>query len=73
MPKSKKVSIDSKRLKKLVDIADWIMSCDNKEYDDYVNYCDDNGLDPAKINGREQSKHVYAKALISLNMTFPKE
>lgn len=57
----------------LMKVAEWVVSCDNKEYDDYVTYCDDNELDPKQLQGKDQSLHPYALALIGLGLKFPKE
>lgn len=67
------VSIPAARLRALLEAAEYIASCDNKEHDDYVTYCDDNEIDPKQLNGRAQRKHIYARALVGLNLTFPKE
>lgn len=64
---------EAKKSEALISVAEYIVSCDNKEYDDYVRYCDDNGLEPSDITGAEQSQHVYAQALIGLGLEFPTE
>lgn len=67
----KTTNVSKGKLEALVTVAVYIISCDNKEYDDYVTYCDDNGLNPSDIQGAEQVKHVYAQALIGLGLEFP--
>ena len=62
---------DCKKTDALTRCAEYIVSCDNKEYSDYVTYCDDNGLNPSDTQGIEQQKHVYAIALIGLGLDFP--
>ncbi len=57
----------------LIEVAEYIVSCDNKEYDDYVTYCSDNGLNPSDIEAENQARHVYAKALTGLGMEFPSD
>jgi hypothetical protein len=55
----------------LVRIAHYIIGTDNKDYFDYIDYCDENGLDVKDIQGEKQSNHVYALSLIGLGMKFP--
>jgi hypothetical protein len=55
----------------LVRIARYIIDTDNKDYRDYIEFCDDNGLDPKDIQGEIQSNNVYALCLIGLGMKFP--
>ena len=66
MPKLTKAQV-----KAMQAVCHYILDCTNADYDDYVQYCDDYGYDPAKIRGKEQRKHVYAKALIGLGYSFP--
>jgi hypothetical protein len=40
------------------------------EKENYVNYCEENELDPSNINANE---HVYARALVGLGLTFERE
>ena len=61
------------RVSWLKTVAEYIVSCDGREYDDYVGYCKDNEIDPSNIEGFEQSKHVYAQALMGLGLKFPVE
>jgi len=62
-----------KQLKALTKVADYITDCENSEYDSYVEYCEENELEPSDIHGKEQSNHVYALALIGLGLDFPKD
>jgi hypothetical protein len=55
----------------LTQVAEYIVDCESNEYDSYVTYCEENELDPKDIRGLGQSSHVYALALIGLNMEFP--
>lgn len=57
----------------LTQVAEYIIDCENGEYDSYVSYCDENELDPKDIRGAGQSDHVYALALIGLGLEFPKD
>lgn len=63
--------ISKKRLLRLIQVSEYIVSCDNKEYFDYTDYCVQNGFDSRDIQGTKQSQHVYAKALVGLDMVFP--
>jgi hypothetical protein len=63
MPKLTKVQV-----KAMQDVCHYILDCTDADYDDYVQYCDDYGYDPAKIRGKGQSKHVYAKAYRTVNL-----
>jgi len=56
------------QVKAFVKIARYIL--DEKEYDDYITYCSDNSISPDDIGGKEQQQHVYAQALISLDLKF---
>lgn len=60
------------KIKMLESVADYIVSCDGKEYDDYVQYCDDENLKLNEITGKKQLQHVYAQALVGLGLSFPK-
>jgi hypothetical protein len=55
----------------LKQVADYIVNCENNEYDSYVTHCFENELAPADLRGRGQSDHVYALALIGLGLEFP--
>jgi hypothetical protein len=44
----------------------------NYEREDYLYYCDCNSIDPKDIQGDLQSRHLYALALIGLNIKFEK-
>lgn len=70
MSKAKNIGIKSEALTK---VAEYIVDCENDEYDSYVTYCDENDLNPKDITGASQSKHVYALALIGLGLEFPIE
>jgi hypothetical protein len=48
----------------LVLVAHYIL--DDKELNDYDDWCDFNDLDPKDIQGEKQRTHVYAMALIGL-------
>lgn len=63
--------IDAKKLEALEKVADYILDCENQEYDSYVEYCEDNELEPSDIHGEQQSQHVYALALIGTGSEFP--
>jgi hypothetical protein len=52
-------------------VAEYIVNCENEEYESYVTYCQENDLNVNHIRGKEQSKHVYALALIALELEFP--
>ena len=56
--------------KKLLEIAAYIIHVDNAELENYTDYCEENGWNPADINGKDQSGHVYAKALIALGLEY---
>lgn len=56
-----------------VQVAEYIIDCENGEYNSYVSYCEENDLDPSDIRGLGQSNHVYALALIALDLDFPRE
>lgn len=43
---------------------------DGKEFEDYVDWCYDNELDPANIQGEIQRGHIYAQALIGLELEY---
>lgn len=57
----------------LTQVAEYIINCENSEYDSYVSYCQENELAPFDIRGLGQSNHVYALALIGLGLEFPCE
>ncbi len=59
------------QLKLLTKVAEYIVDCENGEYESYVTYCEDNDLEPKNVTGREQQKHVYALALVGLGLDFP--
>ena len=48
----------------LVLVAQYIL--DDKERNDYDDYCDCHEIDPKDIQGEKQRTHVYAMALIGL-------
>ncbi len=52
----------------LILVAEYIL--DDKEREDYIDFCDFNEIDPTDIQGEMQSTHVYALALIGLSQTF---
>lgn len=54
----------------LLDVADYIANFSDSERLDYVNYCDENELDPNDIGN---NGHVYARALVGLGLTFERE
>ena len=54
-------------------VAEYIVDCESGEYDSYVSYCDENGLNPENLTNKENLTHVYAKALVGLGMEFPKD
>jgi hypothetical protein len=60
---SKKATISEKTLAALESVAAYIVDCEGREFEDYVRYCDDNGLNPSDIKGVENQKHVYAQTL----------
>lgn len=55
----------------LEQVAEYIVDCESGEYASYVSFCNENELDPKDIRGLGQSSHVYALALIGLDMEFP--
>jgi len=57
----------SNKLESLTLVAEHIL---NQEADDYVQWCEENELDPKDINGDMQKSHVYALALIGLGLEF---
>ena len=61
------------KVEALEKVAEWVISCDSKEYDDYLIYCKDLGINPKNITGKNQIFHPYALALIGLGLKFPKE
>jgi hypothetical protein len=63
----------SYKLEALTKIAEYIVNCENNEYDSYVSFCSENRLKPENISGRKQRTHVYALALIGLGLDFPKD
>lgn len=50
-------------------IADYILD-GSKEHDDYVDMCTEHDIDPKDLQGKRQRTHVYALALIGLEMKF---
>lgn len=52
-------------------VAEYIVNCENNEYDSYVSYCEENGLEPNNINDSDNLNHVYALALVGLGLKFP--
>ena len=52
-------------------VAEYIVSCEGREYEDYIGYCKDNNVEPADLSGVVQSKHVYSQALRGLGLEFP--
>lgn len=57
----------------LMKIAEYIIDCETGEYENYIEYCSDLGIDPSDITGNEQKTHVYARALIGLGLSFPND
>lgn len=51
--------------------AEYLVVNEEREYEDYVQYCEDYGYNPKNIRGREQQKHIYTQALIGLGLEFP--
>ncbi len=49
-------------------VAQYII--DDKEREDYEDFCDVHNLDPKDIKGKLQSAHVYACALIGLGLEY---
>ena len=70
MKKPKVILVEAVRLKALKEVAEYIVHSDDKERDDYIDFCDDNGVDCYKIKGKLQSTHVYAKSLIGMGLKF---
>ncbi len=68
----KTVEISKARFEALEDAAMYIIACDNKECEDYIEWCEENDLNPFKIRGKEQKNHPYAIALFGLGLKFPK-
>ena len=62
---------EAEKVQSLIEVAEYVIDCESREYESYVEYCEENSLDPALINAPEQSSHVYAKALIGLGLEFP--
>ena len=52
-------------------VAQYVIDCENGEYESYTTYCVENDLDPKDVEGQEQVKHVYALALIGLGLEYP--
>jgi hypothetical protein len=52
----------------LIKVAQYIIGDESGEYESYMTYCEENDLDPKDITGIKQSTHVYALALIGLNL-----
>ena len=59
------------KLDALTMVAEYIVDCESNEYRSYVTYCEENDWNPKDIRGANQSKHVYAVALIGLDLEFP--
>lgn len=57
----------------LAKVAEYVVDCESREYDNYVSFCNENDLNPTNIRGSRQSKHVYALALIGLGLEFPRD
>ncbi len=66
----KTIEISEKQIDALRKLADWVIGCDDKEYHDYVTFCEENKLDPNKIRGRIQRHHPYALALFGLGLEY---
>ncbi len=49
----------------------YIVGPDSGERDNYVSFCEENEADPRHIRGMFQSGHIYALALIGLELPFP--
>jgi hypothetical protein len=60
----------SNKLKALTEVAEYIVGFDSKEYDDYIDWCDSQSLNPSDITGEAQSSHIYALALVGLGLKF---
>lgn len=57
----------------MTQVAEYIVDCESNECDSYIEFCEENELDPKDIRGLRQSSHVYALALIGLGLEFPTE
>jgi hypothetical protein len=68
-PKSKRNHVSAQGA--LEQVARHVIDCESGEYASYVDHCKENELNPVDIRGLGQSNHVYALALIGLNMEFP--
>lgn len=51
----------------------YIVDCESNEYDSYVSFCEENGLEPKNIRNQANKAHVYALALIGLGLDFPSD
>lgn len=52
-------------------LARYLVDSDNKERNDYDDWCDANSLDPKNIHGDRQRTHVYTQALTVLGLNYP--
>ncbi len=57
----------------MTQVCEYIIDCENNEYDSYMSFCNENSLDPCRIRAVKQRTHVYALALIALGLKFPTE
>ena len=55
---------------KLKQAAKYLLST---EFDDYTEWCEENGFKPEDIKGKNQSNHPYAVALLGLGLKFEAE
>lgn len=67
------VSIPVYLVDRLKEVAEYIIDCESGEYDSYMSYCQENNLNPKNITKKKQLNHVYAKALVGLDLEFPEE
>ena len=58
------------KMEALIMVAEHIVTFDSKERNDYIEWCDSEGLDPSDINGKMQLGHIYALALVGLGWKF---
>ena len=58
------------QLDSFIRVAEYIVDFDDKEYEDYLDYCDSNSLDPMEDLGEMQRNHIYIVALRALNRPF---
>jgi hypothetical protein len=59
-------------IKALKECARYILFCNNKEMYDYLDFCDDNNLNPLDIKHSTNRDHIFVSALVGLGLTLVK-